>query len=184
MDGIIHFFEYSISGWWYFFYFIIMVTLGFACLGVVGDKKSKQKHAEKLIRREAIAREEFERAQKLISNQTTYSGDTYNLDPLAQDNNKKEEPKVNIETENNEGEGLSSSQRRTGVLILDEPVFYGDEGTVGQEKENNAEIQNLNSEITTNVENNDETKETIVDNTDEDAINNSEVPDVLVIDEK
>jgi len=184
MDGIIHFFEYSISGWWYFFYFIIMVTLGFACLGVVGDKKSKQKHAEKMIRREAIAREEFERAQRLISTQTTYSGSSYNLDPSAQDTNKKEEPVVDIETENNESERLSSSQRRTGVLILDEPVFYGNESKDGNEKEGNDEIQNLNSEITTNAEKDLETEEKVVDNTNEDIINNSEVPDVLVIDDK
>ena len=66
---IIHFLEYTISGWLYFIWLILMLTFSLACLGVVGDKVSKKRLKELSERREKEAEEEYEKAHELVEKQ-------------------------------------------------------------------------------------------------------------------
>lgn len=83
MRLIIDFFEYTISGWIYFIYFVVMMICSFACLGVVGDKVSKKRHAELIAKRERAAQEEYRKAQELIERQAQSYGVSNVIDPTA-----------------------------------------------------------------------------------------------------
>lgn len=83
MRLIIDFFEYTISGWIYLIYFVVMMICSFACLGVVGDKISKKRHAELIAKREKAAQEEYRKAQELIERQAQSYGINNVIDPTA-----------------------------------------------------------------------------------------------------
>lgn len=80
---IIHFLEYTISGWLYFIWLILMLTFSLACLGVVGDKVSKKRLKELSERREKEAEEEYEKAHELVEKQIQKSGVDIVYDPTA-----------------------------------------------------------------------------------------------------
>ena len=60
-----------------------MIIFSFACLGVVGEKVSKKKHAEMIAKREALAKAESEKAKGLIKKQAESYGVNNTLDPTA-----------------------------------------------------------------------------------------------------
>lgn len=78
---IIEFLEYELSGLVYVVYLLVMLIFSLACLGVVGERKTKAKQAKMLARREAKAREESERAKELVKKQAESYGVNNILDP-------------------------------------------------------------------------------------------------------
>lgn len=83
MQLIINFFEYTLSGGVYFIYFVVMVIFSLACLGVVGEKVSKIKQEELIAKREALAKEESEKAKEMVKKQAESYGVSNTLDPTA-----------------------------------------------------------------------------------------------------
>ena len=83
MQLIINFFEYTLSGGLYFIYFVVMIICSLACVGVVGEKVSKRKQAELIAKREALAKEESEKAKEMVKKQAESYGVSNVLDPTA-----------------------------------------------------------------------------------------------------
>ena len=86
MQAIIDFFEYTLDGGAYLIYVLLMFIFSFACLGVVGEKVSKRKHAEMLAKREELARKESEKARELVKKQADSYSINNVLDPTANEN--------------------------------------------------------------------------------------------------
>ena len=99
MRLILDFFEYTISGWVYLIWFVLMIIFSLACLGVVGDKVSKQKKAELAEIRKKTAQDEYNKAQEIIDKQSHKAGfEAFNSSSkdkkVGTDNEKKEVPNM------------------------------------------------------------------------------------------
>ncbi len=157
MRMILDFFEYTLDGPLFWVYLIFMLICSLACLGVVGDKVSKKKQAELIAKREALAKEEYRKAQELIDKQAHSYGVDNTLDPTAK---KAAEEKNNVGTQQAQTQQAQTQQtpevevKEPTVVVLDAPA-----------SESEAVVDNVTP---------------IVDNTSEEAVK-EEVPSVLVI---
>ena len=169
MQLIINFFEYTLSGGLYFIYFVIMIICSLACVGVVGEKVSKRKQAELIAKREALAKEESEKAKEMVKKQAESYGVNNVLDPTAKKAQASAQaapapvqqgvPEVAVPVigENSEVAVEESTPAQQEVIVFDAPAT-SEEGKT---------VDNVTP---------------IVDNTSEDAVKASdEVPSMLVI---
>ena len=167
MQLIINFFEYTLSGGLYFIYFVIMIICSLACVGVVGEKVSKKKQAELIAKREALAKEESEKAKEMVKKQAESYGVSNVLDPTAKKAQASAQaapvqqgvPEVAVPVigESSEAVVEESAPAQQEVIVFDAPAT-SDEGKV---------VDNVTP---------------IVDNASEDAVKvNDEVPSMLVI---
>lgn len=159
MRFILDFFEYTLDGFFGFLYSAVMIICSLACLGVVGDKVSKKKQEEMIAKREALAQEEYKKAQELIDKQARSYGVDNTLDPTAKKEAEANAAQVNQQVaastqEVQQPEVQQVENKEPAVVVLDAPVAEG-----------NAAVDNVTP---------------IVDNTSEEAVK-EEVPAVLVI---
>lgn len=159
MRFILDFFEYTLDGFFGFLYSAVMIICSLACLGVVGDKVSKKKQEEMIAKREALAQEEYKKAQELIDKQARSYGVDNTLDPTAKKEVEAKEAQANQQVaapsqEVQQTEVQPVENKEPSVVVLDAPVSEG-----------NAVVDNVTP---------------IVDNTSEEAVK-EEVPAVLVI---
>ena len=145
-----------------------MIIFSLACLGVVGDKVSKKKQAEMIAKREALAQEEYKKAQELIDKQAHSYGVDNTLDPTAKKEAEESKaqaqqvvatpaqaaPTAEAPVQAATQEATTVETKDAAVVILDAPA-----------SESNAVVDNVTP---------------IVDNTNEEAVK-EEVPAVLVI---
>ena len=113
---IIEFLEYKLSGPIYVIYLVFMLIFSLACLGVVGERKTKAKQAKMLARREAKAKEESEKAKELVKKQAESYGVNNVLDPTL---------KQQLATESNSVLKEGSNFRDTVNSTPEVPVVVG-----------------------------------------------------------
>lgn len=167
MQLIINFFEYTLSGGVYFIYFVIMIICSLACVGVVGEKVSKRKQAELIAKREALAKEESEKAKEMVKKQAESYGVSNVLDPTA----KKAQTDAPV----------ASNSVQQGVPEVAVPVI-GESSDAVVEEAPQQEVIVLDAPATTSDEATVDNVTPIVDNASEDAVKaEDEVPSVLVI---
>lgn len=166
MQFIIEFLEYKLTGIGYGIYLVVMIIFSLACLGVVGDKVAKKKQAELLAKREALAKEESEKAKEMVKKQAESYGVSNTLDPTAK---KAQQAQANP----------APATDVTGVVQQGVPEVAPP--VVEPTQEPVPEVVVLEAPATpegTVVDN----VTPIVDNTSEDAVKtDEEVPSVLVI---
>ena len=174
MQVIIDFFEYTLDGGLGLAYTIAMIIFSLACLGVVGEKVSKKKHEELIAKREALAKEESNKAKELVKKQAESYGVSNTLDPTAV--KKVEEPVAAVvETpvvESSVSENVASVNNEVALPEVSPDVKPSDEVVIFD-----APVEQNANQVVDNIT-------PIVDNLSEEAVKvDEDIPSVLVINE-
>ena len=83
MEYVINFFEYGVRGIWYVLWVIVLVIVGFAFLGIIGNKQTLKRNAELEKKRQEQAKNEANKTHEQMEKNAQFGGIDTTLDEEA-----------------------------------------------------------------------------------------------------
>ena len=164
MEYVINFFEYGVRGIWYVLWVVVLVIVGFAFLGIIGNKQTLKRNAELEKKREEQAKNEANKTHEQMEKNAQFGGIDTTLDEEAK------------EAEENAQKDASATNQAVATPVV-EPVVEP-KPTESEQKEEVPQVLNLDEVGTTEVKEEKPVEVPTVAETEK----KEEVPEVLDLD--